>query len=126
MQPSSAVRSNSFEKTVTFSKAVEPSTTGPKRRMHANLTVCAEQWNLLSNNSELHADCTIYDRGAGRLGAHLTIDVNGNLSRFDSNLPLKEYSISIHITSSLLITRHIILIHQITSPPYVSSHRINK
>lgn len=51
--------------------------------------------------------------GAVRPGAHLMVQVNDHLSRFHSNIPLEEESISIHITSPLLITRHT-LIHLIT------------
>lgn len=69
MRPCPAVRGNSGEKAVTFSKAVQSPATGPKRRLHANLAVCAEERNLLSNNSELHVDCTIYYSRSGETGS---------------------------------------------------------
>lgn len=53
-------------------------------------------------------------RGAVRPGAHLMVGVNDHLSRLYSNIPPEDESISIHITSPLLITRHI-LIRLITS-----------
>ena len=125
MQPCSAVRSNSGERTLTFSKPAQSAAPRSRRRTHANLREIVEHWNLLSNNSELHVDCTTYTAPSGE-----TVSTPGSGAKWtlvtvpQNSPPLEERSISIHITSSLLITPHI-LIHQITSFSFPASWQLS-
>lgn len=115
MWPWPAVRGNSGELVTFFSKAVRSPATGPDRRLHANLTVCAEQRNLLSNNSG--AACGPYHPARTERGDPvLTWRCTGTAMCRDPTVtpPLhRSDPLVLHITSSLLITRHL-LINQIT------------